>query len=635
LNVEATPETFSSEARMVDDDNDGYFDEDPVDGVDNDGDGLVDEDPAIIEGGSELPADNAALTVLAITVTDEFMNPAPLESMRIEIVEGSGTLGVGRFDDKDDDGLVDELIVGGTNFNLADADGALTTTITATGTGTLQTNAQGRVISVDAAGNQVKPMYRAGTEMGDLKIKVTALRTGSEHEVNIVLLAGDQSAPHFSSVSLAQGAVPVDLAVQGADLTLTVEISDTDPQPGVVASGVISATLYYIVGGTTKPNTLDMTLTAGNALVGDWSAVIPKDHVTVRGLSYYIEAMDRSTNVGLLSSSESPIFIPVSGSIAGEQSDTLPLQVGDTVVGWVMVAPPVDADDPNAMFEPFNRVLRWDANRQNWEDGVPSMPGSGAFVLGSGQSLNASGTSRDITNPFTISLKSGWNIVGNPFSFGRYWNDETITIKKDNDEVPITEATDRGWVYHTIWWFDHALNDYEEASSNFRVQPEATALSPFSGFWVLAFQDVEMMVSPTAFGPNDVPPIAGAPTIANGRSAVVLDNIKPPVLPKDLVIPEVTEVYQNYPNPFNPDTWIPYQLSTDANIVIDIYNVNGDLVRVLELGPKSAGVYLTKEKAAHWNGRNKMGEKIASGLYFYQLRTSSFTSPVKRMLILK
>jgi hypothetical protein len=386
-----------------------------------------------------------------------------------------------------------------------------------------------------------------------------------------------------------------------------------------------------------------MNRTNGNPRSADWAATIPVTDVTVRGLSYYIEAKDKSNNVGCLGSSESPIFLPIRGNITGldvpdEQRETLPLQPDGTVVGRIIVSSPVDADDPNAMFAPFatlpKGVLRWNADTQNWEEGAPLMPGSGAFVLGTGQTLNASGTSRNTTEKFSIPLKSGWNIVGNPYSFGRYWNDDTITIKRNGIEVPITEATDKGWVYHTIWWFDPDLDDYKSASSNFEVQAEPTALGSFSGFWVLAFQDSEMLVSPMAFGPDDAPP-AAAP-IANIRSAIVLDNITPPALPQKLAVPEVTELYQNYPNPFNPDTWIPYQLSADAdNIVIDIYDVKGNLIRVLELGPQTAGVYLTKAKAAHWNGRNRMGEKIASGLYFYRLRTNSFTSPVKRMLILK
>jgi hypothetical protein len=99
-------------------------------------------------------------------------------------------------------------------------------------------------------------------------------------------------------------------------------------------------------------------------------------------------------------------------------------------------------------------------------------------------------------------------------------------------------------------------------------------------------------------------------------------------------IPANTRLAQNFPNPFNPDTWIPYQLSKDANVTIKIYNVAGQLVRTLELGQQPAGYYMNKEKSAHWNGRNDVGEKAASGIYFYTLRTGDFIA-TKKMVILK
>jgi len=71
-------------------------------------------------------------------------------------------------------------------------------------------------------------------------------------------------------------------------------------------------------------------------------------------------------------------------------------------------------------------------------------------------------------------------------------------------------------------------------------------------------------------------------------------------------------LYQNYPNPFNPDTWIPYQLMEASHVNIYIYDVAGQLTRMLFLGEKEAGVYMDREKAAHWDGRNQQGELVAS-----------------------
>ena len=98
--------------------------------------------------------------------------------------------------------------------------------------------------------------------------------------------------------------------------------------------------------------------------------------------------------------------------------------------------------------------------------------------------------------------------------------------------------------------------------------------------------------------------------------------------------PKETMLLPNYPNPFNPETWIPYQIETDSNVSITIYNIKGMLVRTLPLGYQLAGYYMNRERAAYWDGRNAHRERVASGVYFYTLTAGDFTA-TRRMLILK
>ena len=98
--------------------------------------------------------------------------------------------------------------------------------------------------------------------------------------------------------------------------------------------------------------------------------------------------------------------------------------------------------------------------------------------------------------------------------------------------------------------------------------------------------------------------------------------------------PETTVLLQNYPNPFNPETWIPYQLSEAADVSITIYDVTGNVVRSLNLGHQPAGYYRSRSQAAYWDGKNNLNEKVASGIYFYQIQAGQF-SATRRMLILK
>ena len=67
--------------------------------------------------------------------------------------------------------------------------------------------------------------------------------------------------------------------------------------------------------------------------------------------------------------------------------------------------------------------------------------------------------------------------------------------------------------------------------------------------------------------------------------------------------PEKTQLLANYPNPFNPETWIPYELATDTDVKITIYNTQGVVIRTLELGHQSAGYYTGRDRAAYWDGR--------------------------------
>ena len=98
--------------------------------------------------------------------------------------------------------------------------------------------------------------------------------------------------------------------------------------------------------------------------------------------------------------------------------------------------------------------------------------------------------------------------------------------------------------------------------------------------------------------------------------------------------PEETALLPNYPNPFNPETWIPYQLAKRMDVNVLIYAVDGKLVRTLKLGQQAAGVYASRNRAAYWDGKNEVGESVASGVYFYTLEAGDFTA-TRKMLIRK
>ena len=111
------------------------------------------------------------------------------------------------------------------------------------------------------------------------------------------------------------------------------------------------------------------------------------------------------------------------------------------------------------------------------------------------------------------------------------------------------------------------------------------------------------------------------------RGLAVLEELLEPFL-----MPEETVLLRNYPNPFNPETWFPYELSSAADVTFAIYSVNGTLVRLLSLGYQSAGVYRSQGRAAYWDGRNALGESVASGIYFYTFTAGEFSATGKLLV---
>jgi hypothetical protein len=86
---------------------------------------------------------------------------------------------------------------------------------------------------------------------------------------------------------------------------------------------------------------------------------------------------------------------------------------------------------------------------------------------------------------------------------------------------------------------------------------------------------------------------------------------------------------QNYPNPFNPETEIRFALPQASHVTLKIFNTLGETVRILADKDFAAGVHILR-----WNAENERGEKMASGMYFYQLVTPSFTK-ANRMILTK
>ena len=82
------------------------------------------------------------------------------------------------------------------------------------------------------------------------------------------------------------------------------------------------------------------------------------------------------------------------------------------------------------------------------------------------------------------------------------------------------------------------------------------------------------------------------------------------------------------------ETWIPYHLPVDSQVKISIYDPAGKLVRRLDVGLQPAGDYQSQNRAAYWDGKNTLGEQVASGVYFYTIQAGEFADR-RKMLLMK
>jgi len=92
--------------------------------------------------------------------------------------------------------------------------------------------------------------------------------------------------------------------------------------------------------------------------------------------------------------------------------------------------------------------------------------------------------------------------------------------------------------------------------------------------------------------------------------------------------PKEFALAQNYPNPFNPTTTIRYDLPVSSHVVLTVYNILGKEVKTLVDAEQSAGI-----KTVVWDGTNKIGEPVSSGVYIYTLKARDFHKTLKLMML--
>ncbi len=266
-------------------------------------------------------------------------------------------------------------------------------------------------------------------------------------------------------------------------------------------------------------------------------------------------------------------------------------------------------------------VIRLDTDRQEFVGFTADQSGEGYPIEG-GQG-------------YIVNVPGGGTVTFE----GTAWSN---TIK-NTAAAPSAGFSSTGWAFVVSGDLHETVAgaSYTVVATNLRTGEVATRQvssehSDFNAVWADLSRQPVIEVGDTL----EIALIDQSDTIVSGpfRHQVGVEDLQKAYVSLSLTVGDVhpteTLLGQNFPNPFNPETWIPYQLESSADVVLHIYDTAGNIVRTIDLGFKPQGFYMTRSTAAYWDGRNNIGEQVASGVYFYSLNTPDF-SATRKMLILK
>ncbi len=360
--------------------------------------------------------------------------------------------------------------------------------------------------------------------------------------------------------------------------------------------GVDSLAVVYSIDGFQT----EMRVDAQEINANEYQADIPAQ---ARGakVDYYIHMRDVAAN--------QDVRFPRNGSytflVGYDQILFDPLEAES---GWT-----IGASDDNATTGIWNRMdpQATSGGSQPENDNTPN--GTDCFVT-DGRNSGGAGT-YDVDGGKTTLFSPIINVDGmqNPvLSYYKWYSNDlgnnpgqdfwVVDISNDGGETWVnlenTNASTDGWES-----IQFNLEDYLPATDSMQIRFVA---SDFGGGSLVeaCIDDVEILALGSVTGIND------------------LENS----------LPDAFELSQNFPNPFNPSTTIRYAVSTNAQVVIKIYNLLGQEVRTLVSGNKAAGRY-----AVEWNGTSNTGAQVASGIYLYRMEAVSgndrFVQTNKLMLL--
>ncbi|MBD3170427.1 MAG: S8 family serine peptidase, partial [candidate division Zixibacteria bacterium] len=223
---------------------------------------------------------------------------------------------------------------------------------------------------------------------------------------------------------------------------------------------------------------------------------------------------------------------------------------------------------------------------------------------------------------FQVIILSSGNIVFQYEEMSSLLDDATIGIQNAAGDIGLEVAYNQQYVHDEL--------AVRFTRSWLRTEPSSGAVDPGSADTVMVTFDASWLAEGDYTGLLDIEgsdiyhdedPVQVAVTLHVDDEVDIPDG-------ESASIPTAFALHQNYPNPFNPATEIRYDLPFNSEVRLEIYNILGQLVAVPLNGYQTAGY-----KSLRWDGTDAGGRSVASGIYFYRLKTGDFEQSKKMMLL--
>jgi len=343
--------------------------------------------------------------------------------------------------------------------------------------------------------------------------------------------------------------------------------------------------------------------------------------------NHYLFEVSNSTNASSLYGVEFYCFVKKTAPVTGDTyTATRTGEFGESAVTLRLKVPPTDVDlrksVPTNNRNPFQITM--DTQSGDWFVSL-SVKNSDNSVRdsynGFGHQTGAYtvydvNDARNIT-PYLDSFVDIYFPHNDKADFTNYWKDNPIKACYD-----IRPGID------TTYW-DFTVSSYNYGNQNCTINWDLEDVHDDVQLTLINKQtqtEIDMMdVNEYSI---TTPSGSGFQTMDFQIMAVRTDLIVVGIDPVEIT-PASFSLGQNYPNPFNPTTTIQYHIPRNEWVQLDIYNLQGERVKTLWSGDQAAGDYRVQ-----WNGTDKLGRPVASGIYLSKLVTPTMTAS-RKMLLLK